>query len=112
MPAPSRADLQHALLEIRHAADRLKSYESAFVDGLHTTIVAHTEAIEKAQYLPAALSGPCTRIASQCKAVLECIQRARQYPAHIMARADVLDRTGMLAKMIRDLQAELLPPKG
>lgn len=110
MPASVRAELQHALLEIRQAAEKLKAYETELVERLQTAIHTHSATIGQAEGLPTEARTQCERIVAQGNAVLASIERARQYPAQIMARADVLDRTGMLAKMTRDLLAKLAPP--
>ncbi len=110
MPAPAGAELQKALLEIRQAAERVKAYEAELIERLQTAIRTHAAAIGGADGLAADAKAQCERIVAQGTAVLACIDRARQYPAQIVARADVLDRAGMLARMIRDLQAGLGRP--
>jgi hypothetical protein len=109
MSAPSRAELQRALLEIRQAAERLKSYEPDLVDRLETAVRTHIAVVGEAQGLTADARSQCERIAMQGRDVLERIERARRYPTQIMARADMLDRTGALAKMVRDMLARLGP---
>ena len=109
MTAPLRAELLRALLEIRQAAEKLKSYELELVDELESTVRAHLATLGQADGLAAEAFAQCQRIAVQGRAVIDCIERARQYPAQIMARADLLDRTGMLAKMIRDFLAKYAP---
>ncbi len=111
MTAPLRAELQRALLEIRQAAEKVKSYEPELVDQLQSAVREHVATIGQTDGLAAEACGQCRRIVAQGHAVIDCIERARQYPAQIMARADVLDRTGMLAKMIRDFLATHAPPQ-
>ncbi|HZP98314.1 MAG TPA: hypothetical protein VFB13_02170 [Reyranella sp.] len=110
MPTPARAELERALLEIRRAAERLRSYEPALADQLKSTIGRHIVLVGQAQGLPPEGRVQCERIVAQGKAVTDCIERAVQYPAQITARADVLDRASMLARMIRDLLGSLSPP--
>lgn len=106
MPASLRAELQHALLEIRRAAEGLKIYEPGLVDQLRSAIDAHLAAVGHVEGLPTEARTQCERIVAQGNAVIACIERVHHYPAQITARADVLDRSGMLAKMIRDFLAQ------
>jgi hypothetical protein len=108
--APAQAELQRALLEIGHAAQILKGYDRELVDLLQIAIRTHSAAFHCAEGLSAQERTLCDRIASQGKAVMECIERARNYPAYIVARADLLDRAGILARTIRDLQTKIGTP--
>jgi hypothetical protein len=109
MTAPLRAELLRALLEIRQAAEKLKSYEPELVDELQAAVRVHLATIGLGDGVAGEARAQCQRIVAQGRAVIDCIERAHQYPAQIMARADVLDRTGMLAKMIRDFLARFEP---
>ena len=112
MPAPARPHLQRALLDIRQAAERLKVYDVALVDALEARFRDCNAGLEAAAAgLPAETRAAVIRILAQIRAVQECIARARTYPAHIMARADLLDRSGMLAKMIGDFLAAYSPQR-
>ena len=110
MPAPLRAELQRALLEIRQAAEGLKSYEAERAEALQAAISAHLTGLAATQGLSDDSIDRCERIVQQANAVLGSVERARRYPSQIMARADVLDRAGMLGKMIRDLEATIARP--
>ena len=113
MSAPSRAELQHALLELRQTAERLRNYEPALAERLGSAIARHMPlVVAAASGLAPDHAAQCRRIAGQCRAVVERIERARRYPDQAAARADVLDRSGMLAKMVRDLLAALDPQAG
>lgn len=112
MSAPSRAELEHALSELRQATERLRGFEPALAERLGAAIARHMLIVATASGLATDHATQCRRIVAQCRAVVERIERARRYPEHATARADVLDHTGMLAKMIRDLTAALNPQAG
>ncbi len=101
-----------ALQDIRSAAEKLKSYEAALVERLQAAIYTHRSTVDAATNLPEDGKDQCERIVLQCDVVIDRIARAREYQAQIMARADLLDHTGILAKMIRDLTVSLAPPPG
>lgn len=105
MSAPASAELQHALSELRHAAEALKIYDSAAADRLEALVHQHTPALG-AETLTGEAAAQRDRIVSQGEQVIHAIALARQYPSQITARADVLDRAGTLAKMIRVMQGQ------
>jgi len=108
MPAPARVELQHALSELRNAAEAIKVYEPAAVERLQALVRQHA-ALLKSEALGGDAAAQRDRIAGQLDAVLNAVERAARYPAQITARADVLDRAGALGKMIRVLQGLLDP---
>ena len=110
MSAPSQADLQRVLLELRQAAEELKGYEAGSADRLCAAIERCRPAIARAAGLATDAVALRDRIVSQCGAVAESAARARQYPSQMLARADLLDRAGALAKTVRDLLARLDAP--
>ena len=50
------------------------------------------------------------RLLGHMAAIPAIIERIKTYPAHIMGRADLLDRASGLAKMSRQLIAKIAPP--
>ena len=103
MPTPVRAELTHALSELRLAAEALKSFDSDAADQLEAAIGQHASVVKEA----AELAADRDRLVGQCDAALGAVARAKQYPTQITARADVLDRAATLAKSIRVIQAQL-----
>jgi hypothetical protein len=108
MPAPARAELQHALSELRNAAEAIKVYDPAAVERLQALVRQHA-ALLSSEALGGDAAAQRDRIVGQLYAVLNAVERAARYPSQITARADVLDRTGTAAKMIRVLQTLLDP---
>ena len=102
MPTPVPAELTHALTELRLAAEALKSFNADAADRLVTAIGTQAGAV-KAAGLVGEPAAQRDRIVGACDAVIGAVERSRQYPSQITARADVLDRSATLAKMIRVL---------
>ncbi|UYN96604.1 MAG: hypothetical protein KIT25_06630 [Enhydrobacter sp.] len=102
MQPPNRAGLHAALHAIRDAATQVKVYEAQPIDGLTAAIAAHLATVRGAEGLGGEALARRDRIVQQCTAVQEAVQRARQYPEHIMARAVVLDQAAALARQIRE----------
>ena len=100
------AGLMEALVELRHAAEKIKAYDAVLADQLAAVVRARMATVGDAAQWPADRAAQRDRIVAQCRAVTDCVERARKYPAMIAARADVLDRSAMLARMIRDLESK------
>ena len=98
--------LAEALLQIRQAAEKLKAYDAGQADQLAAVVRANAGMVGDTARWPADRAAQRERIVAQCRAVTDCVERARKYPEMIAARADVLDRSGMLARMIRDLDGK------
>ena len=103
MPTTAQAELTHALAELRHAAEALKSFDSGAADRLEAAIALHGAALKAAE-LAQETAAQRDRILGVCEAAMAAIARSRQYPAQMTARADVLDRAATLGKAIRVLQ--------
>jgi hypothetical protein len=100
-----RAELSHALTELRLAAEALKSFDSDAADRLEVAIGTHAGALKTAE-LAKETAAQRDRILGACEAAVGAVARSRQYPSQITARADVLDRAATLAKMIRVIQGQ------
>jgi hypothetical protein len=110
MAAPSRAELEQALLDLRQSAERLKSYAPERAEQLRRSVEARMAVLGDGAGLPADARARCALLVQQCAAVLECIGRAERYPAQIGARADVVYRSARLAHLARDVLDKIASP--
>lgn len=110
MPAPARAELQHALSNLRLAAEALKTYDVAAAERLGTAIARHMAAVKAVGDLTGEAASLHDRVVSHMGAIVGCLERVKKYPAMMAGRADLLDKSAGLAKMTRLLLAKLAPP--
>ena len=110
MPAPAKAELQHALSELRLAAEALKTYDASGADRLNAAIARHGDTVRAATGFAGEMAANHQRLIGHMDAVIACVERTKQYPEQIMGRADLLDRASGLSKMARLLLDRLAPP--
>lgn len=110
MPAPVRAELQHALSDLRLAAEALKTYDAAAAERLGAAIAKHMAAVKAVGDLAGEAASQHERVVGHMEAIVGCLERVKKYPAMMAGRADLLDRSAGLAKMSRLLLAKLAPP--
>jgi hypothetical protein len=110
MSAPSQAELETALLDLRQSAESLKTYAPERVERLRLAIRSRLDIVRGTTGLRADGQEKSALIVRQCADVLECIERAERYPAQLGARADVLYRSARLARLARDLLARVGSP--
>jgi hypothetical protein len=111
MRAPTEADLHASLQAIRQNADKAKTYEPALIDQVQAAIEQNLDTLRQAADLRPGANTRRERTLGQCGVVIDAIKRARRYPEQIIARAAALDQIGALARMARDLLAELEEPR-
>ena len=110
MPAPAKAELQHALSELRLAAEALKTYDANTADRLTAAIARHGDTVRAATGFAGEVAANHQRLIGHMEAVVDCVARTKQYPTQILGRADLLDRASGLSKMARLLLDKLVPP--
>jgi hypothetical protein len=110
MPAPARAELQHALSDLRLAAEALKSYDAAAAERLGATVARHMATLKAVGGLSGEAASQHERIIGHMEAIVGCLDRVKRYPDMMAGRADLLDRSAGLAKMARLLLVKLAPP--
>ena len=110
MPAPAKAELQHALTELRLAAEAMKTYDANTADRLNAAILRHGDTVRAANGLAGEIAANHQRLIGHMEAVVDCVQRTKQYPTQILGRADLLDRASGMSKMARLLLDKLAPP--
>lgn len=101
MPAPAKAELQHALSELRLAAEALKTYDADGADRLNAAIAHHGDTVRNATGFAGEMAANHQRLIGHMDAVIACVARIKRYPAQILGRADLLDRASGLSKMAR-----------
>lgn len=109
MPAPARAELQHALSDLRLAAEALKTYDAAAAERLGAVIAKHMATVKAVGDLTGEAASLHERVVAHMEAIVGCLERVKKYPAMMAGRADLLDRSAGLAKMSRLLLAKLAP---
>ena len=110
MPATARAELQHALSDLRLAAEALKTYDVAAAERLGATVARHMAAVKGAGDLTGEAASQRERVVGHMEAIVGCLDRVKKYPAMMAGRADLLDKSAGLAKMSRLLLARLASP--